>query len=190
MLRYAVVLPGASYGVDQPGLAIPVEVARAAGFSVTCVAYPPAPWPDWRRAEAGDWSEIIDALAPQLPRDVATADDVLVIAKSMGTSVVGGLAALLPGNPRAIWITPLFHDPDVRSVVIALGWRCLSVFGTADPAHDPVGQREVTAASDGSELSIERASHRMIVEGDEAATQAGYDALERSVTAFLASRGL
>lgn len=185
MRRVAVVLPGRSYGPDLPALAIPISVARECGHDVTSVRYLDDPWPDWRRAEAGDWSEVLNVLEPQISPAIAGADEVVVIAKSMGTSIVNGVGSLFPQSTRAIWITPLFGDPDVRRGAVNLGWKCLSAFGTGDSAHDPAGQAEVTRACAGVELSLYRADHRLAVDGDDAATDAGFEMLGQHVRAFL-----
>jgi hypothetical protein len=166
----AIVLPGASYGPDMPGLAIPIAVLRGRGATVTAVEYPGGDWPDWRRAEAGDWSEIIEALAPQIEPALGGATRVTLVAKSMGTSVFGGLTSLFPKTTEAIWITPLFHDPDVRRHVIDAGFRCLSVVGTADPAHDPEGQAKVTGACAGGELALDGVGHRLVMSDKQAET--------------------
>jgi hypothetical protein len=160
-VEVAVVLPGASYGPDMPGLAIPVEVLREHGARVTVVEYPAAPWPDWRRAEAGDWTQVRDAIAPQIAPELDHATRVTLLAKSMGTSVFGGVRQLFPPTTRAIWITPLFADPDVRRDVIASKFRCLSVFAHDDPSHDPDGQAAVTAACNGVEFGFDVGGHRL-----------------------------
>lgn len=182
----AVVLPGANYGPDLPALAIPIEVLKKAQAKVIAVEYPGGMWPDWRRAESGDWSEVSDALAPQVATALAGASRVTVVAKSMGTSIFPFLVPLIDAPTTAIWITPLFHMADVRANAVATGWRCLSVFGTADSAHDPAGQEQVTNAVDGVELAIERATHALTISDDDAATAAGYDALRAAVKEFVA----
>ena len=127
--------------------------------------------------KSGDWSEVTDALAPQISSALAGAARVTVVAKSMGTSIFSFLPPLLNVPTTAIWITPLFHMHDVHASAIACGWRCLSVFGTGDSAHDPEGQAEVTAAVDGVELALERGTHAFTVPDDDVATEAGYVAL-------------
>src|SRR5690242_5288490 len=109
----------------MPGLAIPIAVLEARGATVTVVEYPEAPWPDWRRAEAGDWSEVLDALGPQIEPAIREAERVTLLAKSMGTSLFGGVSRVIPATTKAIWLTPMFHDPDVRRDVIARQLRCL-----------------------------------------------------------------
>ena len=180
MVHVAIVLPGQAYGPDRPGLAIPIEVLRQRGAEVVCVTYPAEPWPDWRRAEAGDWSEIANTLAPQMEPALANAARVTVIAKSMGTSVFGGMRHLFPRSTEAIWITPLFRDPDVARDVIAAGFRCLSVFATDDLAHDPDWQARVTAACKGTELALDDAGHRLVMSDQQ------HEALRQAVEAFVA----
>ena len=179
-MEVAIVLPGRSYGPEMSGLAIPIDALRSRGARILEVAYPPDPWPDFGRADAGDWSEISDALAPQIAPALETADAITLIAKSMGTSVFGGVRALFPSATRAIWITPLFGDPDVRRDVIASGFRCLSVFAADDPSHDPEGQAAVTAACNGSELGFEHGGHSL------AMSDAQREELRLAVEAFVA----
>lgn len=185
MTHVAIVLPGRSYGPDMPGLAIPIAVLQERGAHVVTVQYLPDPWPDWRRAEHGDWSEITDVVLPQIADALTTADRVTVIAKSMGTSVFGAIRDQLPRDTEVIWVTPLFGDADVRAPAIESGFRSLSVYGTADSMHDPAGQREVTEALNGDELGIDGANHGLVVEDDPRATEAGHDALRRAVTSFM-----
>ena len=180
MAHVAVVLPGASYGPEMPGLAIPIAVLRSCGAEVVAVTYPPSPWPDWRRAEAGDWSEVWDALAPQIASALDGATRVTLVAKSMGTSVFGGVRELFPSSTQAIWVTPLFGDPDVRRDAATAGFRCLSVFALDDPAHDPEGQAAVTAACDGVELAFTEGGHRLTM------SDAQGDELRAALEAFLA----
>jgi len=171
----AIVLPGRSYGPDMAGLAIPIAIMRERGAHVVVAEYLPDPWPDWRRVEAGDWSEITDVLAPRIEPALAQADRVTLIAKSMGTSVISGLSHLFPTTTEAIWLTPLFADPDVRRDVIAKAWRCLSVFATDDASRDPEGQARVTEACKGVELALENVGHGMAM--SDAQAQALRDAV-------------
>jgi hypothetical protein len=165
----AIVLPGQSYGPDLPALAIPIDVLRGHGVAVTTVAYP----------------DDDASLAPQITPALEGATRVTIVAKSIGTVAFGEISSLLPDEGDAIWITPLFGRAKVRDSVLAARWRCLSVYGTADPAHDPDAQVEVTAACGGVELAIDHADHRLVVEGDERATRAGFDALRLAVGEFL-----
>lgn len=185
MTHVAIVLPGRSYGADLPSIAIPVDVLRNRGAEVVTVEYPPAPWPDWTRAEAGDWSEVTQAVLPQIEPALTRASRVTVVAKSMGTSVIGGLIPTLGNVAEVIWITPLFGMAEVRDAAITAGWRTLSVFGTADPQHDPLGQRAVTAAVGGFELALVGGNHSLVIEGDPEATETGFASLRQAVEDFL-----
>ncbi len=182
--RVAVVLPGQTYGSDQPGLAIPIEILRSRGYEIIVVEYPLPPWPDWRRAEAGDWTEIESALVPQVEAGLRDADQVLVLAKSMGTSVFPALLDVLPPSCDAVWLTPLFEHEDIRDSIIATGWRSLSIFGVADPAHDPSGQRAVTLALGGRELALPGMGHALLAE-DKESTAAGLRILAEAVVDFV-----
>ena len=146
-MHVAIVLPGASYGPDRPGLAIPIDVLRARGAHVTVVDYPE------------QREQIVDVVSPQITAAVIDATQVTVIAKSLGTMVFGQVGPAFPPTARAIWITPLFGDPDVRRGAIASRFRCLSVFARDDSMHDPEGQAAVTAACDGLEIGFDEAGH-------------------------------
>jgi hypothetical protein len=150
-----VVLPGASYGPDMPGLAIPIDVVRDRGARVVIVEYP----------EHRD--EIVDVVAPQVSEAVAGASEVLVIAKSLGTSVFGEVRDKFPTTTKAIWITPLFGDPDVRREAVASRFRCLSVYALDDPANDPEGQAAVTAACHGAELCFDTGGHGLTMSDEQ-----------------------
>jgi hypothetical protein len=156
-MHVATVLPGASYGPEMPGLAIPIEVLRARGAEVTVIEYP----------ETRD--EIVDVVSPQITAAVADATQVTVIAKSLGTMVFGQVRELFPPTARAIWITPIFGDPDVRRAAIASGLGCLSVFALDDPMHDPEGQAAVTAACSGAELCFDEAGHGLTMSDEQRA---------------------
>ena len=164
----------------MPGLAIPIEVLASRGALVTCVTYPPEPWPDWQRAEAGDWTEVTEALAPQIVPALEDADRVTLVAKSKGTSLFGGVRELFPAPTTAIWITPLFNDPDVTRDVLGAGFRCLSIFATDDSAHDPDWQARVTDKCHGRELSLDGVGHALTMSDEQRA------ALRRAVEEFVA----
>lgn len=165
----------------MPALAIPIEVLRARGAEVAAVTYRPDPWPDWRRAERGDWSEISRVLVPQVDDILRDADRVTVVAKSMGTSAFPALLPVLPASCDAIWITPLTNDADVCASIGATNWRSLFVFGTADPAHNANEQAKLG----GTMCAIEAANHMLVVAGDDAATDAGFAQLRAAIEAFL-----
>jgi pimeloyl-ACP methyl ester carboxylesterase len=167
-MHVAIVLPGASYGPEMPGLAIPIEVLRERGAEVSVVAYPD------RRDEIGD------VVAPQVATAVADATQVTVVAKSLGTSVFSEVRGVFPDTARAIWITPLFGDPDVRRAAIASSFPCLSVFAHDDSMHDPEGQAAVTAACNGVEVAFDDAGHGLTMSDEQRAQ------LRAAVEAFVA----
>lgn len=184
MSHVAVVLPGSNYGPDKPALARTIAALEQIGAVVLVVAYPGGGDNAFQLAEAGNWQELSTAITPQLG-NIAGADRVTLVAKSLGTALVPAVDQLLPTSARAIYITPLFEHDDVRAAVIDAGWQCLSVFGTADPAHNPQGQAIVTRRLRGTELPLAGANHRLEVPDDPEATERGYLELERAVHTFL-----
>jgi hypothetical protein len=89
-------------------------------------------------------------------------------------------------NFRAIWITPLFGDADVRDGAHRTEWSSLSVFGSAHPMHDPDGHAAVTRCLGGEELCIEGGDHSLEIVGDVGATVRGLQSLAARALAFAA----
>lgn len=71
MSHVAIVLPGQSYGPDQPGLAIPMDVLRDRDAHVVAVEYPPPPWPDCPDVVRGVLAASYRCLSVFAPEDPA-----------------------------------------------------------------------------------------------------------------------
>jgi hypothetical protein len=166
-----VVLPGRGYNALGPCIRFPVLALEDLGAVTRVVTY--GSTIDETRlglaeAMAGDWSSIT------------------FVAKSLGTRILAALGPLLrPSIPaRAIWLTPLFFDEEVRAGAVATGWPALIVAGLADEAHDPEGHVRVVAALGASELLIDRGDHGLEVPGDVMATLRSMHDLVAAVRAF------
>lgn len=155
-------LPGRSYTAGYPALRVPALALSQVGYDIAPIEYAGGGEVTWNLALASDWDAIVDSVLPQVTAAITGASMITVLAKSLGTAIAARLGVVI-GPADAIWVTPLFADAEVRAGAIATGWRSLSIFGTADPAHDPAGQAEVTAALSGEEIEVEGANHSRLL---------------------------
>lgn len=145
--RRAVFVPGRGYDTRAPLFAYAGEALRRAGFDVHEIT--------WRLpAEVTEYEPWVrEQVAPTLADPVD-----LLVGKSLG-SFATPLAA--ERGLRAVWLTPLLHQP---GVVAALGRATepfLLVGGTADPSWDGVVARRLTPYV----LEIPDADHSLLVPG-------------------------
>ena len=184
--RLVVVLPGSGYGPQGAALRFPLLAIEQMGSAVsTVIAYPQIP-----SGTADPTSAFADAVAEQvLPMILETsADEVVFVAKSLGTRALAGFShRLRPDLPAtAIWLTPLFGEPEVRDRAAASGLRSLIVAGDADPYHDDAGFDLVASALDASTLLVADADHSLEVPGDAHASVRALAALTTAVIDFMA----
>lgn len=114
------------------------------------------------------------------------ADEVVFLAKSLGTRALAGIADRLARNrlASAIWLTPLFGVPEVRELAAGSGMRSLIVAGDVDPYHDPDGFQQVASALCASTLIVEHADHALEIPGDVRASIGALTALTAAVLGF------
>jgi pimeloyl-ACP methyl ester carboxylesterase len=182
--RLVVVLPGGGYGPQGAALRFPVLALKQLGPADSRLISYPAVAP---RTVDGTAS-LIDAVAEQvLPMmHECPADEVVFVAKSVGTRALAGISDRLPRNRSAgaIWLTPVFGVPEVRDCAAASGLRSLIVAGDADPYHDLDGFEHVARSLGASTLLIEKADHALEVPGDVRASIRGLTALVTAVLEF------
>lgn len=184
--RLVIVLPGRGYGPQGAALRFPVLALEQLGpIDVELVSYPTV-----AAGTTGAAALRIDAVLEEVRPLIAgsSADEVVFVAKSLGTQVLAGISSRLPVElpARAIWLTPLFGEPDVRDGAAASGLRSLIVAGDADPYHDPAGFRFVANALGASTLVIANADHSLEVPSD---VHASIRALAALTSAVLESAG-
>lgn len=179
----ALVVPGGGYGPLGAALRIPVLALEGSGAEALVVSYPA------RTADPDEpwWSELRDSVARQVASAVTQAQRVTFVAKSLGTKALASLdsEALAGKEVDAIWLTPLFGEPEVRSGAIELGWRSLLVAGQADAYHEPDHHEAVRDALSAASVVLPGADHRLEVAGDALATVAGLRQLAEAVTEFV-----
>ena len=184
--RLVVVLPGRGYGPQGAALRFPLLAIEQLGSTESMViAYPSIP-----SGTADPTSVLADAVADQvLPVVIETStDEVVFVAKSLGTQALSGFCERLPPDlsAHAIWMTPLFGIPEVRDRAAASGLRSLIVAGDADPYHDHDGFDLVAAALNASTLLVAGADHSLEVPGDAHASIRALTALTSAVIDFMA----
>ena len=165
-----IVLPGAGYGPLGAVLRLPVLALEAAGATTATVTYPPrtaTEEPIW-------WATLHEAVADQVGSAIAHAQPsrVTFVAKSLGTVALAALDAsgLVEMGVDAIWLTPLFGQPEVRRGAVERHWRSLLVAGGADSYHHAEGHEEVRQALGAWSLVLDGADHALEVEGNPLAT--------------------
>ncbi len=168
--RLVVVLPGGGYGPLGPALRFPVLALEQLGpCEPLVVAYPAIPTgaPD---ASALLAAAVADQVLPAIR--ASTADHVTIVAKSLGTRALAGIASKLPIDRAiaAICLTPLFGAADVRDGAAGAGLPSLLVAGTSDPYHDQHGFDTVADTLDARTLLIPNADHGLETQGDVHAT--------------------
>jgi hypothetical protein len=181
----AVVLPGGGYGPVGAVLRLPVLALEGAGARTVVVDYPS---PGGAR-DARWWSAFGESVRSQVAVAVASAGSgrVTFVAKSLGSVALAGLDRAVVGAAvvDAIWLTPLFGEPEVRCGAIGLGWRSLLVAGGADTYHEPGYHDTVRRALGASSLVLGDADHSLEVPGDAVATADRFRQLAEAVTGFV-----
>lgn len=190
MVDLAVVLPGGGYTDLGPAIRLPVLAAQDHGYRPVSVTYPA------EALRSRDMAALVTAARTQVEAALADAvgdggvGRVVIVAKSLGTRVVGGLVDSLSAIDAvaAVWLTPLFGDPDVRRVAIDAGWRSLIAYGDQDPFHDEAGVAEVAGALSATVVQLNEADHALEVPGNVVATADGLRELAVAARDFLAHR--
>lgn len=168
--RLVVVLPGGGYGPLGPALRFPVLALEQLGpCEALVVAYPTIPTgaPD---ASALLATAVADQVLPAI--SASNADDVTIVAKSLGTRALAGIASKLPIDRAiaAIWLTPLFGATAVRDGAASSRLPSLLVAGSSDPYHDQHGFNTVADTLNARTLIIPNADHGLETQGDVHAT--------------------
>ena len=175
----AIVLPGRGYGADLPALYLPRRALEQAGAETGIVAYSAADdWPRFHAAVDEAVGQLIDERSPSR---------VTFVAKSLGTIALAALSreVALPPRVDAVWITPLFGEPQVREGAIAHGWRSLIVAGAADPYNSAPDTEAVRVALGADVVVAPDADHGLEVPGDVIATIDGLRAVVEAVVRFV-----
>ena len=180
-----IVLPGARYGLIGPAILFPVLALEQSGGEVHLIGYP-RPLPRDLNQDSAALFAVKARDLIQAEVDARSPDRVSLVAKSLGTVVLGAIGdqLRLPDRVEALWLTPLFGLPYVREGAARTAWRSLIVSGAADPAHDTAGLEQVVAALGAESLVIEAADHALQISGDVLATVEAMRCLAEAVLQF------
>jgi alpha-beta hydrolase superfamily lysophospholipase len=150
--RAAIILPGAFYVPAAPLLWFAREALEAAGWTVLQV---------WdmlaSRTDPDTWvSQRFEAAR----RAIGTPATTVVVAKSITTLACSRVAELeLP----AMWLTPLLHQPSVRSGLEAATAPNLLIGGTGDSTWD---SRFAAGLPNATVVEVAGADHALQIPGD------------------------
>lgn len=167
----AIFLPGFGYSCDMPLFYYAELLLAAAGVDVLRVEYAYNRTPDYlelKAAEQRAWllADVTAALLAGLKQRAY--QQLIVIGKSVGTRAMGHIltAETLPPVSRAVWLTPLLHDPLLREQLRSIVTPSLAVIGTADEHYDPTYIQELQETHGYVTTIIAGANHSLDITGD------------------------
>lgn len=163
--KRVIVLPGGAYPIDAPLLFWNALGLVEDGWFVQSVS--------WHRPPQ-DPGFVHDALRRAL-QEAPTADQTLILAKSLGTRAAPIAAEL--GLP-AVWLTPVLTDPAVAQALTSYPAPQLVVGGSADPLWTADSPRP-----SGEVMQVEGADHAMHAGGVRSSNAVHMDVVDR-VRAF------
>ncbi len=182
----AIVLPGFAYTCDMPLLYYPVLSMLDLDADVLQVEYAYYHRENYRELtddERAQWlfADVTAACDAALPQRAYAG--VTLIGKSIGTRALGHLLSTDArlNHARAVWLTPLLRNAQLRTQMQGGKWSSLFVIGTADPHYDATLLAEVQEATGGDAVVIEGADHSLEIAGN---LLASLDALMQVVRAF------
>lgn len=112
---------------------------------------------------------------------------VVLVGKSIGTL---GMAHLINTNPNlasslAIWLTPLFYQPDLIEAISACKNNSLVVAGTGDSIYDPAAAERIQKEGGMELILIDSADHSLELDGDLFRSLQSVQDVMRAVDGFL-----
>ena len=169
--RLAVLFPGMRYSIDMPLLYYTSRLLVSGGADALLVDYRYHEDPTFMSADEQE-------RARQLTGDVTAAcrvalsqrsyRDVTIVGKSIGTLAMAHLLSTESNlsAARAVWLTPLLRNENLRRQINNWRGKSLFVIGTSDPEYDEALLAEVEAATRGKSLVIEGGDHSLEIDGD------------------------
>jgi predicted alpha/beta-hydrolase family hydrolase len=187
----AILLPGLAYTLDMPLFYYAEHLLLERGWDVLRVEYAynlrpeyaALPQPEQRR-----WLRDDTTAAYRSGLGRHGYDRVALVGKSLGTLAMGHLLTLAesPAAPaRAVWLTPLLKNPELRRQIAQFGGPSLFVIGGADPHYNPVILQEMSAATNGEAVVVDGADHGMDIPGDPVGSVRGLERIVVALSQFL-----
>ena len=187
--RLAVLFPGMRYTIEMPLFYYTSRLLVSSGADVLQVDYRYHDDPSF--VSAGEQEQ-----ARRLTDDVTAAcraalsqrsyREVTIVGKSLGTLAMAHLLSTEPrlNTARAVWLTPLLRNDNLRAQIKSWRGKSLFVIGTADHDYDEKLLGEVEAATRGNSLVIEGGNHSLEIEGDLFASLQALEKVMRAIRRF------
>ncbi len=187
--RLAVLFPGMRYTVDMPLLYYTSRLLVSTGADALLVDYryheDPTFMADVEQERARRMTSDVTA-ACRVALSQRSYRDVTIVGKSLGTLAMAHLLSTETklSTARAVWLTPLLRNENLRAQIKTWRGKSLFVIGTADPDYDEKLLGEVETATRGKSLVIEGGDHSLEIEGDFFASLQALEKVLRAVRRF------
>ena len=159
----AIVLPGLSYRCNEPLLWYPSRVLLSLGADILWAEYAYDKVPDWMAAndQAQKTWLFDDASAAFQVVMSRKYERVTIVGKSLGTLAMGHLLTTqkFPESAKAVWLTPVLNDNDLRGQLEAIRLPSLLVIGSKDHYYDEAFLKRLRAKKTVEVQVIEGADH-------------------------------
>src|SRR5687767_294277 len=187
--RLAVLFPGMRYTIEMPLLYYTSRLLVAGGADALLVDYRYHLDADFMAASEQEQARRLTAdvtAACRAALSQRSYRDVTIVGKSIGTLAMAHLLSTESklGTARAVWLTPLLRNENLRAQIKTWGGKSLFVIGTADQDYDEALLKEVEAATHGKSLVIEGGDHLLEVQGDFFASVQALEKILRAVRRF------
>ncbi len=166
----AVVFPGYSYRCSEPLLWYPTRVLLAQGADVLWVEYPYDQSQEFGNSDGQvqlEWLFEDSMAALQVAEKVGPFRRTTLVAKSLGTLAMGHVLRSISTEKeiRAVWMTPVLTDPDLRQTMEEMKHRSLVVIGSANHYYDRAFLEKLGKKVGTEILTIPGADHILETEG-------------------------
>lgn len=187
--RLAVLFPGMRYTIDMPLLYYTSRVLVSSGADALLVDYRYHLDPTFMASSEQDQARRLTAdvtAACRAALSQRSYRDVTIVGKSIGTLAMAHLLSTESklGTARAVWLTPLLRNENLRAQIKTWRGKSLFMIGTADQDYDEKLLGEVEAATHGKSLVIEGGDHSLEIEGDLFASLQALEKVLRAVRRF------
>ncbi len=167
----AIALPGIGYGCQMPMLYYPSRWLLDHGADVLWVEYAYLRWADYGGMTSAEKGQVLLADTTAACRAALAQRSykrVTVLGKSLGTLAMGHLLTAEPAlaQARAIWLTPLLQNVNLRSQMQHSRQPALIVVGAADSHYDRAALEQVQSATQAQTVLVDGADHSLEIPGD------------------------
>ena len=160
----AVVFPGLSYRCNEPLLWYPTRVLLSLGADVLWVEYPYDQQPEFGDSDQQvqrEWLYEDSMAALEAAEKARPYRRTTMVGKSLGTLAMGHILSTspAPGDIRAIWMTPVLADSELRRAMEKTPNPSLVVIGSADHYYDRTFVEQLRNKAHTEVLIVEGGDH-------------------------------